>query len=703
MSHRRFFVVVLAVVAALPPLGARADALCDPLSDPQHAPSQWEYLCHQGLRGEIPNDPTQKNPASRFSFAPASGIQPGDLVTFDGSASAPRNDDRPLRDWVWDFGDGGQATGTLVTHAYRTAGQFITSLWVHDAIGWRGHSTKLVTVGTLPASDAIRESFTVPSRANGGVVLQGQVTRPNAPGRFPVVLTFGPYCPYTLGDADKTMALVRSGYAFATVVAPGLCGSTGAFDMFADQTQIAGYDAVEYVAAQPWSDGNVGLTGFSGPAVGAALVAGARPPHLKAAAIMATYADQYRDQIYPGGIPNSNTFVNAWRSLLLNDPRLQSNTAEIANNWQQNMTDMLAHPTDDWFWKARSIVSYPSPTAAVMIIGSDHDLWPRAQFELARWIAPGGGRVVQCVGSHGCNDPSGFESPEFLPAGGQARAWLDHFLKGIDNGAEGRPTILSYTQEGGDVAGLGFNAARWTALDSWPESIHAWKTLYLDATPSTGPIRTLSGSPPVGLPGSAPDLVAAGPAQGVTKGNTSALGVGSGTVEEQQVDDAQTLTYETPVLDQDLTVVGPMTLHVFATLATPDFAWSAQVEDVWPDGSSNFISEGYLLASHRALDEARSLRNEVGEIVRPYHPHTAGSVQQLSTGVVYDFQIEIWGVGNTFRRGHRLRLSLAGQNAGWRQNAVPGLAAVMHDVAQPSALLLPVVPSIMDPHPFALP
>lgn len=708
--RRRLLPVLVLLASVFAVLPGGADPICDPLSDPNHAPTQWEYQCHQGARGTVPNvdDPTRKNPAARFTIAPAATVQPGDEVTFDGTTSATR-DGRPMRDWVWDFGDGGQATGVVVTHAFRTPGQYIVALWVHDSIGWRGHSTKLVSVGALAANDAIDEELSIPSRHG---VLHGHVTRPNAPGRFPVILTYGPYCPYGLGSGDKTFALIRSGYAFATVSAPGLCGSTGSFDMFGRATQEAGYDTIEWLGTRPdWSDGNVGLTGFSGPAVGAALTAGSRPPHLKAAAIMSTYADQYRDQIYPGGIPNSNTFVNAWRSLLLNDPALQGNDAArdaLIENWRRNQQDMIDHPYFDAFWEERAIVEYPTPTAPMLIFGSNHDLWPRAQFELARWISPAGGRIIQCVGTHGCGDPSGYGSPEFLPAGGEARAWLDHFLKGVDNGVERRPKILTYAQHGGDIAGYGFDAGTWTALDSWPEDVSTWQNLYLDPTPSTGSIRTLTQAKPMTKPVQPLDIVPWAPTQGATRGNTQALADNAGGAESQQLDEAQTLTFETPAFDDDVRVIGPMVLNLYASVSRTQFGWSVQVDDVWPDGSANHISEGYLLSSHWPLDDEKSVKLRSGLIVRPYHPHTAQSVREMQANFPRLISIEVWGNGNVFRKGHRLRLSIAGENAGWRQRTDPNAVApaiVWYDHINPSSLLLPVVPMSedRDPHPFTLP
>ena len=78
------------------------------------------------------------------------------------------------------------------------------------------------------------------------------------------------YVPVARGACDL---VVREGYAVAHVSAPGRGRSTGEWDMFGRRTQRGGYDAVEWFAAQPWSNGKVGLWGISGPAVGPAVVA----------------------------------------------------------------------------------------------------------------------------------------------------------------------------------------------------------------------------------------------------------------------------------------------------------------------------------------------------------------------------------------------------------------------------------------------
>jgi predicted acyl esterase len=639
-------------------------------------------------------------------------IPVGGRVRFDASSAQAHRNDRyggeRVVDWIWEFSDGSQANAPVVVHEFERAGVYRITLVVHDDTGWQTRANLSVEVGDLPCGEEPMEVW-IPT--GPGLLMHGYVTVPSGAGPFPTILEYGPYVPTI---EDSCSSTIRNGYARARISAPGRGRSTGAWDMFGRQTQEGGYDAVEWFAAQPWSNGKVGLYGLSGPAVAALLTAGSNPPHLSCVSAVTSYGDFYRDMVNAGGVPNSNTFVNAWvHTITVQDSQMAypqdtpAGTApgpgpngEVIDHGVTNVeraVDMAAHPYFDDWWRERSIVDYPSPKAPVLYYGNARDLWPRATFEIADWIAPAGGRVVQLQGGHGAGDLTGWLAPR------ENHLWYEWCLKGVDNGVQTRPGLITFTTYGGDAAAA-FSFGRFEAFDGFLGPEVRPTRLFLRASGSNDErpqYHGLSADPP--QQGEAPGVLLYSPAQGATSDTTE--GTAPQVSGAQETWETQSLIYETPALEEELSINGPATLQVYARILAPDMAFTAHVNDVWPDGTSHYISKGALLASHRALDEDRSIymQDEAGArvLIRPYHPHTEESVERLIPGQVYRFDIEIWGLHNAFLPGHRLRLVLAAQDLGWRTHAVPGAAAtILNDPAHTSTLNLPVVPRGRGPSPF---
>jgi putative CocE/NonD family hydrolase len=159
-------------------------------------------------------------------------------------------------------------------------------------------------------------------------------------------------------------------------------------------------------------------------------------------------------------------------------------------------------------------------------------------------------------------------------------------------------------------------------------------------------------------------------------------------------DESAGLTYTTPVLPRDLEVSGPLSLRLFATSTAPDFDWAVRVTDVWPDGRSEWITDGYLRASLRKVDARRSLRNAAGDVVRPWLPYD--SPLAVPIGEPVEYAIDVIGTSNVFAAGHRLRLDVlpvSEGNADSARTGGAGLIGVVRDPAHPSSLMLPVIPS----------
>lgn len=586
----------------------------------------------------------------------------GDEAVFDGSSS------QNAAELVWDFGDGAQAVGPVVRHRYQRGGAYIVSLTARNVSGQWAHAFSEIRVAPYIEGKVV-EPVEIASQ---GFVLRGTVTRPAAEGRFPAILEYGPYAAGSVGDGNFNRSLIRSGYAFVKVAMPGRDRSDGAFDMFGPSTAQGGFDAVEWIAAQPWSDGKVAMTGFSGPAVAAMATLPTRPPHLVAAALKGAFSDFYRDEAHPGGTTNSNTFVNAWNALFYAEPATLGDKTPWAQVPQREAditraaADMAARTTYDEWWRRRTPTAMGAPSVPVLYYGSHRDLWPRAAPELLRWLRPAGGRVSLVYGGHGPIDPTGF-NPAMQTAQeggwgesalGETRAWFDRFLGGVQNGVDHGAAMRVLVPRGADWnASLGY---QWLSLDDWPASSVRYERW---AAPAGPPVTALGGA-------------------------------GWGASGNAEADGAQQVVFDFPTLADDLTVAGPATLRLSAALDGVDASWNVQLQEVLADGSVRMVQDGQLAASHRALDPVRTRRDAAGRVVQPFHPHDR--MEPVDPGVAYEYLVEIPAVFNTFMAGSRVRVVIAANDVrpvldGHATAPTSARFTVFRDAARPTALVLPVV------------
>lgn len=137
-----------------------------------------------------------------------------------------------------------------------------------------------------------------------GVTLRYSLTRPSKPGRYPVVMVYGPYHSgeITVDWYPNLLRMVGKGFAVVGLNMRGTGCSGGAVKFFDEQQGRDGYDAIEWIARQTWSNGRVGMAGASFEGISQIDVAGQRPPHLAAIAPGQIVGDIYRDIVAPGGV-----------------------------------------------------------------------------------------------------------------------------------------------------------------------------------------------------------------------------------------------------------------------------------------------------------------------------------------------------------------------------------------------------------------
>lgn len=412
--------------------------------------------------------------------------------------------------------------------------------------------------------------------------------------------------------------------------------SPGKIDVLSRREIWDYYLAIEWAGTQPWSNGKVGLNGISYYAVTQWLVACLQPPHLAAMIPWEGAADFYRDMCRHGGI-QSNKFFEVWypRQVLsvqhgnpdsAHDPWLNERSTGpetlSKEELEQNRTDpirgTLERPLDGPFYRERSAdwskvtVPFLSPAS-----WAGFGLHPRGNFE-AFTQAASKHKWLEC-------HPGRHEEWFYLDKGiDLQKRFFDHFLKGQDNGWDKQPPVLINLRR---PFSNNFEVRHET---EWPLTGTKWSPIYLDAWDSQK--QTLSWKSP----------------QKSSEMKFKALG--------------EPVTFISSPLQEATEITGPLVAKIFASSTTTDLdlfvtfqAFSEDGREVEFQGTVDPhtpLGQGWLRASHRKLDKAKSLP------YRPYHSHD--EAQPLEPGKVYELDIEIWPTNILLPAGYKVALQISG-------------------------------------------
>ncbi|OGA24271.1 MAG: hypothetical protein A3I01_06030 [Betaproteobacteria bacterium RIFCSPLOWO2_02_FULL_65_24] len=540
----------------------------------------------------------------------------------------------------------------------------------------------------------------VPIIARDGTKLYADVCRPRSPGKFPALMSMSAYgkdvqhLPVPVGGASDysrgtggiesgmTDYFVSRGYAHVILDPRGIGKSGGEYDMQGPKEQQDGYDGIEWIAAQPWCDGNVGMLGMSYFACIQYLVAAQQPPHLKAIFAHDGFTDWYRHNYYQGGMCNWGKAHHIWRLYDTHTTRTLSERQMPREEFERRLKALRDDPavrTYPYLWKLTNNAHNNPMVLDLLLNPFDGPFyWERSAsrvferikipvFLLSRWSAwaihlPGaieafeklpGPRRMIITETHW---EGGFGRPWYENHDLVLR-WYDHWLKGIANGVMDEAPVKIFVR--------GRNV--WRDEQEWPLQRTHWVKLYLrdggrlDATPP-GPHER-------------PDSFINKPWQ---ESNTA----------------SPCATYTTTPMSADTEYTGPHTLYFYADLSWSDANWIVVIYDVAPDGTRMQVTKGWLKASHRELDAERSKPE------RPYHPHTRAV--PVEPGEVNEYALEIRDSCHVFRKGHRMQLLIRGQSSPWEDFPIwfhlnimePVRHRVHHNQQYPSHLVLPLVETV---------
>src|SRR6186713_1336622 len=512
--------------------------------------------------------------------------------------------------------------------------------------------------------DGMRIDWDMPIEMDDGLVLRCDIYRPVKAGRYPVIMTYGPYGKWLhfddlyheqwkimcetrpdvpTGSTNKYQCWevvdpekwVPDNYVVIRVDSRGAGRSPGVIDIWSLREAQDLAQCVEWAGVQPWSNGKVGLNGISYYAENQWQCAALQPKHLAAICLWEGAADFYRDMAHHGGI-FCNGFTKGWsenqvytlqhgrgtrgfRSRMNGDwvsGPIELTEEELGANRRNFYEDCLARKLDtDEYWRSRmpdwSKVKVPLFSAANW---AGQGLHPRGNFE----------GFVRAASKQKWLEGHGIEHwTHFYTDYGreQQLRFFDYFLHGKKDGWAKQPKVLL------QVRHIDKFVAR--AESEWPLKRTRWTKFYLD--PSA---MTLTTKKP------------------------------SGTAQLKFAAMSDGLTFLTAPLAKETEITGPSALKLFASSSTSDAdffivlrVFTGDLKEIVFQGAIDPhtpVGQGWLRASHRKLDK------KLSKPYRPYHTHD--EKQPLKKGQVVELDVEIWPTSIVIPAGYSVGLSIRGKD-----------------------------------------
>jgi putative CocE/NonD family hydrolase len=548
----------------------------------------------------------------------------------------------------------------------------------------------LVAAPDLAAAEpvVVEHRFT----ASDGVELQTTLTSQGPVAAKPTVVEFSPY-----GRNSQTLT-VGPDYNYLLVQIRGTGDSDGRFDALGPHSQRDVVEVLEWACSQPFSDGRLALNGFSASAIVLYNSWHQELPCVEAAIMKSGTHELYRDLLVPGGITNlvpgagvialiGGVALMQGPDRLVRDP--QSSLDILQGLFDSGLNAGFKHPTLDTYWQQRGWRGDANDIPVLMINGF-FDVESRGAFEAYRALEADGAHLLMAGGHDGV--PVGTDG-----GAAEATAWLDHFVRGVDNGVETHPRVQLLMSNGDREDYLRGDFSQ-VSGDSWPLPGTKWTSLALDQRRSRSALSLNDGSLSLQRPAtsqrqsylsipSLPFMTDVPNAAILGAGGLNALFDLVPALSEMNVAESLGLTYTTPRLQQDVVAAGPLSLELPLGSTTRETGIWAVLSDVAPDGTSHPLTVGRLSTAYPNIDLSKSLVRD-GEVVQPYGDYSTKSPQAFGERT---YQVELWPVGNRFEAGHRIRLQLVGVSAA-SPLSLPAVNTVRVGGPAGARLLFPVLP-----------
>ncbi|KIF68502.1 peptidase S15 [Streptomyces sp. AcH 505] len=493
------------------------------------------------------------------------------------------------------------------------------------------------TIRTDFPYDTVHEDVRVP--LPDGTRLYARIWRPVTERPVPALLE---YLPCRLSDWTAPVDRQRHpwyaghGYASVRVDVRGHGNSEGMPGDEYDATELAdGVAVVNWLAAQDWCTGRVGMFGISWGGFNSLQLAALAPEPLKAVVTVCSSDDRYDNDVHYLGGSVLAVDMHAWAATTLAFVCRPPDPAGAGDDWREmwlkrleavepGVHTWLAHQTRDSYWKHGSVCEdYGAVEAAVLAVGGWHDPYRDTVLRLVEHLDQDRVRGIIGPWSHQYPDQGLPPGPAigFLQ---ETLRWWDHHLKGVDNGVMAEPLLRTWISASHPPATLypelpGY----WAAETSWP-------------SPNVVPVPYAFQGEPV---------VVDSPHQtGLDAGRFAPSGNDADLPPDQRDEDAKSACFEFPVTGGSIEVLGRPRVTLRLRMDAPAGQAVARLCDVAPDGSSTLVTRGALNLSAR---------------------HGRDRVEPWPEGATEDVTFELGGIGHTFPPGHRIRLAVSSAYWPW--------------------------------------
>lgn len=534
-----------------------------------------------------------------------------------------------------------------------------------------------IAVTDSPATDIVREYGYLPMR--DGVRLAYVLYRRGGPVAYPAIVCYSIYA-QSAAAYEEAQGFLDAGYAYLGVNVRGSGASGGEYSYYQPIEADDGFEVVEWVAAQPWCDGNVGMVGASYGGHTQIKVAALRPPHLRAIVPIAVEGSEYRDEAMAGGLFNAGlmaewTFrtqpetacAGVLARVAAGDPFCAGSA--VAGPRNRAYAEVLEHPLIDDWWRARSLDEVVAQvTVPVLLIHAWQDEWirPNGAIRLFNALKTADRRLILQNGPHRIGRRE-------VNVDEQMR-WLERWVKGRENGVESGPKVTVLWEMSKSAENAPEKPGWVTRYDCWPPPASQWQTFYL----------TKQGEMTQTVPAHAHD--------GGQRCYCYPLGTemcGSQRQFALEPDSIGSVSYRMPPRARDMVILGSAELTLYFSTSGSDVDFMFVLKDVDPEGNKLFLQKTVLRASKRAVDARASTEWECLQ--------SFDRIEPLTPGHVYEVRLSLTAVGHVLRRGHSLEFTVLAPNTipapvwGFSACSESSLIALYHGERHPSRIRFPVL------------
>jgi hypothetical protein len=499
-----------------------------------------------------------------------------------------------------------------------------------------GYSVLLVILLSSPLAAYVKTTYMVAMR--DGVPLATDVYLSDNPGKWPALLVRTPYGKNT-EPLLAALAIYLTGQGYAVVIQDtrGRFDSKGADSLFLDdgwgEQRQDGYDTVEWIAAQNWSNGKVGTWGASAFGITQYLMAGSAPPHLVCQFVEVAATNLYSQAAYPGGVLLKN-LVEEWITgqgseylipFVIANPNYNSIWERLNLESRFHVVNVPIHHLGGWhdIFVAGTINGFVGLQHHGAVGARGKQKLTIGPWTHANWFDTKQGELT-------FPSNSAFTINNYLTE--MLLRWFDYWLQGKDTKITSEPPVRYYVMGAVNEAGAPGN--EWRNAADWPPAaqptpfyFHQSGDLNTEKSATTQAFASYQYDPKNPVP---------------TKGGRN-LTIDAGPYDQRSTESRpDVLIFTTPVLAQPMEVIGKITAKLWVSSSAKDTDFMAKLMDVYPDGRSMLVCDGALRARHRY-----SLRQE----------------NFMAPDSIYQCEIDLWSTAIIFNQGHRLRVAISSSNA----------------------------------------